>query len=390
MAKGRPRRSRPEGIVPRHARHCASREGPACDCRPAYQAQVWSPRDQKTLRKTFRTLADARAWRAESKSALRGGTMRAPTRTTLAKAAEDWLSAAKAGVVRTRSGEPYKPSALRAYEQVLRARVLPELAHLRLSSLTRNSIQDLVDRLMGEGLSPSTVRNTVLPLRAIYRRALSRSEVLVNPTLGLALPTQRERRERIARPVEAKALVEALAKRDRALWATALYAGLRRGELQVLRWQDVDFAEGVIRVERSWDERVGPIAPKSRAGRRRVPLSKPLRSYLAANRLLITAGEDELVFGRGSDHAFCPEALVRRAKTAWEAAELSPIGLHECRHTYAAFMIAAGVNAKALSTYMGHSSITVTLDRYGHLMPGNEREAADMLAAYLERATACA
>ena len=71
---------------------------------------------------------------------------------------------------------------------------------------------------------------------------------------------------------------------------------------------------------------------------------------------------------------------------AWQEAALQPIGLHECRHTYAAFMIAAGVNAKALSTYMGHSSITVTLDRYGHLMPGNERQAAGMLGAYLDRA----
>ena len=77
---------------------------------------------------------------------------------------------------------------------------------------------------------------------------------------------------------------------------------------------------------------------------------------------------------------------MRRARKSWKEAKLSPIGLHECRHTYAAFMIAAGVNPKALSTYMGHSSITVTLDRYGHLMPGSEREAAGMLATYLERA----
>src|SRR5207253_5223216 len=130
-----------------------------------------------------------------------------------------------------------------------------------------------------------SVRNTVLPLRALYRRALSRSEVLTNPTLGLALPASRERRERIARPAEAHALICALPKPDRALWATALYAGLRRGELQALRWAEVDFGEGVIRVERSWDERVGPVAPKSRAGRRRVPLSKPLRASLAAHRL---------------------------------------------------------------------------------------------------------
>src|SRR5436190_1414650 len=132
--------------------------------------------------KTFRTLADARAWRAQAKSALSLGAIRAPTRTTVSEAAEAWLSAAKAGVVRTRSGEPYKPSALRSYEQVLRATVLPELGHLRLSSVTRNVLQDLIDEMVGAGRSPSTVRNTILPLRAIYRRALARSEVLVNPT----------------------------------------------------------------------------------------------------------------------------------------------------------------------------------------------------------------
>jgi integrase len=62
---------------------------------------------------------------------------------------------------------------------------------------------------------------------------------------------------------------------------------------------------------------------------------------------------------------------------------IPPIGLHECRHTFASLMIAAGVNVKALSTYMGHSSIAITLDRYGHLMPGNEEQAAELLDAYL-------
>ena len=134
----RPRR-RPEGIVARHRRRCASRAGRGCDCRPAYQAQVYSPRDRRTIRKTFPTLADARAWRAESQAALRRGTLRAPTRTTLAEAATEWLAAAEAGVVRTRSGETYKPSALRAYEQALRTRLVPELGHLPLSAITRKS-----------------------------------------------------------------------------------------------------------------------------------------------------------------------------------------------------------------------------------------------------------
>jgi integrase len=76
-----------------------------------------------------------------------------------------------------------------------------------------------------------------------------------------------------------------------------------------------------------------------------------------------------------------------RAATAWKNAKLEGITLHQARHTYASLMIAAGVNDKSLQTYLGHSSVTVTYDRYGHLMPGNEEEAAaGLLDAYLERA----
>jgi integrase len=376
---------RPEGIVIRHSRGCATENGGRCNCRPGYQAQVFSQRDRRTIRKTFRTLADARAWRAEAHSALRLGTLRAPTRTTLEEAASEWLAAAQAKVVRTRSGSAYKPSALRGYREALRAKILPALGHLRLSSVTRAAVQDLVDKLVADGFSPSTVRNAVLPLRAIYRRAIARSEVLVNPTLGLSLPAPRGRRGRIAPPVEAKALLQALPADDRAVWATALFAGLRRGEIRGLRWSDVDFDRGLIYIEQSWDDKAGPIEPKSRAGRRRVPLTKQLRAQLAARRLRSSGGGEDLVFGSGPAKAIDTIALGRRARTAWRKRGLEAIGLHECRHTYAALMIAAGVNAKALSAYMGHSSITVTLDRYGHLMPGHEDEAAAMLDAYLER-----
>ena len=87
--------------------------------------------------------------------------------------------------------------------------------------------------------------------------------------------------------------------------------------------------------------------------------------------------------------------VSRRALTAWKAANtrratpehplLEPIGLHECQDTFASLMIAAGVNAKALLIYMGHASVMTTLDRYGHLMPGNEEEAAGLLDEYLAR-----
>jgi len=123
----------------------------------------------------------------------------------------------------------------------------------------------------------------------------------------------------------------------------------------------------------------------SDAGRRRVPLARTLRPYLEAHRVLQGRGGDGLCFGALPERPFDPPAGLERAHRAWRLARLEPITLHECRHTYAAFMIAAGVNPKALSSYMGHASITITLDRYGHLMPGAEGEAAAMLDAYLEQ-----
>ena len=379
-----PARRKPEGVVVRHSKACCSHETPSrCDCRPGYQAQVFSSRDRRTIRKTFKTLADARAWRAETQNALNRGTLRAPSRTTFSEAATDWMRAAKAGVVRTRSGDRYKPGALRTYQQALQARVLPRFGEQKISAITRNEIQDLVDELLTEELAPSTVRNAILPMRSIYRRLLARQEVLFNPTLGLSMPAIRQRRERVARPEEAQRLLQALPPEDRATWATALYAGLRRGEIKALRWGDVDFEAGLIRVERGWDPREGPIEPKSNAGKRRVPMTALLRSHLAAHRLRRGGGDEaQLVFGRSNGRALRADTLIERGRRVWCEAGLKPVGLHECRHTYAAFMIAAGVNAKALSSYMGHSTISMTLDRYGHLMPGNEDEAAAMLESY--------
>jgi len=87
---------------------------------------------------------------------------------------------------------------------------------------------------------------------------------------------------------------------------------------------------------------------------------------------------------------FSASSIGERAHRLWDAAGLEPISMHECRHTFASLMIAAGVNAKALSTFMGHANISITLDRYGHLLPGAEDEAAGLMDAYLQAAMASA
>ena len=151
-----------------------------------------------------------------------------------------------------------------------------------------------------------------------------------------------------------------------------------------LRWTDVDLANGVIRVERAYDEKAHvEIEPKSRAGHRTVPIVGALRDILVAHKAN-QEHADGLVFG--CEAPFQPSNVWRRAQQAWKRAGLEPIGLHEARHTFASILIAAGVNAKAITTYMGHASIQTTYDLYGKLMPGSEAEAAALVDAYLERA----
>jgi len=349
---------------------------------------VYSKTDCKKIRKTFDTRAGALEWQEASKPKVRQGAMRAPTAQTLREASKAWMEGARSGLIRTRAGHPFKPAALRAYDDALRLRVLPALGSKRLGDVRRNDVQDLVDKLLAAGDSPSTISVALLPIRAIYRRAMSRGDIVVNPTTGIDVPATRGRRDRVASPDECRQLLAALPAADRPLWATAMFAGLRRGELQALRIEDVDLARGIIHVHRGWDVKEGEITTKSGKDRR-VPIAVALRDYLDEH-LLGRGWQDGLVFGSTPVDPFGPTGIRRRAGRLWKAAKLTPITLHECRHTFASLMIAAGVNAKALSTYMGHAQIAITLDRYGHLMPGNEKEAAGMLDAYLARADSVA
>lgn len=224
----------------------------------------------------------------------------------------------------------------------------------------------------------------LVPLQALYRR--HRREVPADPTDGLELPEIGARRERAASPEEAARLLDVLADEDRALWATAFYAGLRRGELRALRDEDVDLASNVIHVRRGWDDVAGEIDPKSEKGARRVPIPALLRRLLLEHRARTGRRGPELFFGRSAHDPFTPTTIRDRAIGCWAAAAvgaflqgrdggLEVIGLHECRHTYVSLMHAAGVPLERVGDYVGHSSSYMT-DRYRHLIEGQRDEDA--------------
>jgi integrase len=121
------------------------------------------------------------------RSALSRGALRAPKPTTIAEAWNAWYKAARDGTIRNRSGDRFKPSALRAYEGAMRLRVLPKLGYARLSDLRCSDLQAFADGFFAQGLSPY-LQVTLLPIRALVRHALAREQLAANPCSGLQLP----------------------------------------------------------------------------------------------------------------------------------------------------------------------------------------------------------
>ena len=207
----------------------------------------------------------------------------------------------------------------------------------------------------------------------------------VNPCAGLRLPTGGKRRDRVAAPAEAAKLIAALEPRDQAAFGLAFYAGLRLGELLALDLDAVDLETRTLHVHRNWDATAREfVAPKSRRSRV-VPISELLSRLLADHLVLLNHPRAGLLFpGSDGRYPLHPRTLRRRAAAAWSEHGLTPLQFHEARHTFASIAIEAGLNAKTISEYMGHASIAITFDRYGHLFPGAKDHARGLLDRYLD------
>lgn len=332
------------------------------------------------------SLAEARSFRVDAQARLQQGTLSAVVGPTVTEAATEFITGMEAGTVRQRGGHVYKPSAIRGYKGDLNNRVIPELGPTRLSRLQRPELQRWVDGLTTPERSPATVKNYVAALRALLSFGELRGWVHVNPSKGLRLPAGEETRDRIATPAEAATLIAAMRPADQATLGFAVYAGLRLGELLALDVSAVDLDGGWIHVRRSWDKGDKEFVPTKSRKPRKVPIIDRLATLVSNHFVLLDHPGEGLLFPsvKRPEWPTDPGILRRRVRSRWKDAGLKPLGFHEGRHTFASIGIAAGLNAKTLSTYLGHATITITLDRYGHLMPGSEVEARAMLDDYLD------
>jgi integrase len=366
---------------------------------------IYDKRSKKLVRKSFAgkgALSAAKAWRHDALSAVAKGRLAPRTQLTVAAAAETWLEQCERGEVLSRFRRPYAPIVLRQYRSDFKRYINPAFGEAKLQDVTADDVQHLVDELVGSGLSGSRVRGVLVALQALYRR--HRRQVLSDPTDGIDLPEAAGRREHVVAPKEAFELLEALdawaegesddettVRSDKALWATALLAGLRRGELQALRVSDLhglddDESAAWIHVQNSWDAVAGRKDPKSRAGLREVPMPETLRANLAEHVEATRRSGDELVFGRTATDPFTPSLIRKRALKAWAEVKRPPT-LHEFRHTYSTWLDSAGISETRADRYMGHADGGVAR-RYRHQLEHQLREDAERLEAWIAGAIA--
>jgi integrase len=392
-------RTKHSGVYVRHLKACptSQRRNARCKCKPVYRAKRRDPVTGKhETSRSYPDVNEAIAWyagaRAKAVPVLRE---RAASGSTFALLAEEWWQGVEQGQIGKRRGKRgYSVSTLAGYDRSLRKLLVPEFGARPAAEISAREWQVFIDRLARRGLSRSRIANHLAVVRAIYAWACrpTRQLVQANPTVGLELPPVDEvARDRAATAEEAELLLEPLAPQDRVPYALAFYAGLRRSEMNRLQWADVDLERLWLVVRKS----------KSAAGTgRRLPIAAPLKPILLRAYMLQRRPERGRVLGGVS---VTSGRLAPRAEKAWTKAQedarergadlaVEAIGLHECRHTYASFLMAAGYTLRELMEYMGHSSLQAT-ERYVKLLPqpaDGPDGAADRLNAYLARASATA
>lgn len=351
-----------------------------------------------------------RSWRRVKGEVREGVHVADSASVTVKEAGKLWLASAEAaGLERSTRNQ---------YEQHLRLHIEPMIGGTKLSALSIPAIRAFEDQMRAAGRSPAMLRKVLVSLGSLITDAQERGLAMRNPVRDMKVRRKgKERRserrhkgklrvgEHIPRPDEIRAIVGALEGRWRPVLLTAIFTGLRASELRGLRWADVDLHARELHVRQRADCFAEIGAPKSESGERTVPIPPLVANALKEWKLACPKGELDLVFpnasgGVESHRAIRGRGLIPaqiRAGVTVDTGEVDgegrPVlqakytGLHALRHFYASWCInrtadgGLGLPLKVVQERMGHASVVMTSDVYGHLFPrgddGEEMAAAE-------------
>jgi integrase len=341
--------------------------------------------------KTFERKKDADAYEAKVSVDINKGIHTPESKSiTVAEAADDWIGYVEA--------EGRERSTLEQYRQQVDLHILPRLGHEKLARLTSPRINAFRDDLL-KSMSRAMATKVLASLKALLKDAKRRGNVAQNVAADVTITSHGRIKPKleIGRDIptreEVRRIIDAAGRgRGRALLLTAVLTGMRASELRGLRWSDVDFDRQLIHVRQRADRYHKIGNPKSSAGRRDIPIEDMVVNTLKEWRLQCPKGSENLVFptGVGTVESL-PNIWARIFEPAQIAAGVvtkgkAKYGMHALRHFYASWCInqkkdgGLELPPKTVQTRLGHSSIVMTFDRYGHLFPTRD-DGKEMAAA---------
>lgn len=357
------------------------------------EAWIVDYRDQSGTRrlKTFATRREADTWLVGARHEVAQGThTAASTSITVAQACERWI---EAGVK-----DELEHGSIRQRRQHLKCHITPYLGGTKLATLTLPAVNRFLDSLRDNGRSTVMRRKVLTSLKSAVSYAQGQGLVAQNVARAAKVPADKRRESKgPLRPghdfpskEQVNALLDHVSSDRRAYLLVLVFTGLRIGEIRGLRWGDVDLGKGVIHVRSRVDQWCKAGAPKSAAGKRDVPLTPQTVNALKEWRLRSKA--DGLVFANGAGR---PEWAQDVDSRWWRPLQIAAgvvdadgealFGFHKCRHFAASLFIEhLKWTPKQIQVVMGHSSIQMTFDLYGHLF--GDVEASSDAMAKMERA----
>jgi integrase len=326
-------------------------------------------------KRSARTLAEARELKATLTADVRRGEYRALSKVSFAEYAPEWIASYQG-----RTSRGIRPETLADYRadlgldengQATGKGAVAFFGRTPLAAIEPRDVKAYAAALAARGLAPASVRNALAPVRALLATAFEDGLIRGNPAAALRVAQrvteEDEVRAKALTEHQLRTLLDEIPVEHRLFFELLAQTGLRIGEAVALTWADLDLGKRRLTVRRRI-YRGRFDAPKSKYGRRTIPLSRGLSQALW--RLRGTALDDAPVFAsRDGTHLDASNLAARVLKPAARRAGVGWVGFHTFRHTCATLLFRNGLNAKQVQMWLGHHSPAFTLATYVHLLP---------------------
>lgn len=338
----------------------------------------------RRISRSFKTQRECQEWLKKIVKQIDDGMTYNSSKVRLDEYLADWLTSCKISI---------RQNTWIHYEQLNRCYITPRIGNIRLTDLKTVHIQRFYNQMIEEGVGIPTIQKIHAVLHRALEQAVKASIISRNPA-SYAQPPKKSITEMdiLSESQVSQLLVAAKGHRLEALFHLAVISGAREMELLGLKWNDVDWIQRTIKVERQLvrprGEGVKFSSPKTRHGRRVITLGQKsieiLRShYDRQQEERLSAKENwkehGLIFTTSNGTPIHPRNLLRDFKKVLKNAGLPDIRFHDLRHTSASLLLSQGIPVIEVSRRLGHSRASLTLDVYGHLIPGMQSQVAELI-----------